>query len=117
MDAALDAGGLLAQAKALIPHGGWADWLQRVGVKPRTASAWMKLAAMDVTVEDVIERGGINATLRGKPKSATVADLGASDLARELADVEAAIGAAKQAYYAGMTRRNQLLKDMARSGP
>ena len=62
--AALDAGGLLAQAKALIPHGGWADWLQRVGVKPRTASAWMKLAAMDVTVEEVIERGGINATLR-----------------------------------------------------
>ena len=41
---------------------------------------WMKLAAMDVTAEDVIERGGIVQTLRGNPKSATVADLPDSNL-------------------------------------
>lgn len=112
---ALDAGHLLAQAKEIIPHGGWADWMERVGVKPRTASAWMKLAAMDVTVEEVIENGGINATLRGKPKSATVADLSAkSDLERELAEVEARIADSKREYYAGLSHRNRLLRGIAR---
>ena len=112
---ALDAGHLLAQAKEIIPHGGWAEWLERVGVKPRTASAWMKLAAMDVTVEEVIENGGINATLRGKPKSATVADLrGRSDLERELAEVEARIADFKREYYAGLSHRNRLLRSIAR---
>ena len=112
---ALDAGHLLAQAKEIIPHGGWAEWLERVGVKPRTASAWMKLAAMDVTVEEVIENGGINATLRGRPKSATVADLSAkSDLERELAEVEARIADSKREYYAGLSHRNRLLRDISR---
>ncbi len=64
--AALDAGRLLSLAKGRIPHGGWSDWLNRVGVKPRTASGWMRLAAMGVDVDDVIDRGGINATLAGK---------------------------------------------------
>ena len=59
----------------------------------------MRLAPLGITAEDVIARGGINATLRGK--SATVADLppvesdapDVSDLQRELA--EAAIKGAK----------------------
>ncbi len=113
--AALDAGNLLVQAKEIIPHGGWSEWLGRVGVKPRTASAWMRLSAMDVTVEEVIENGGINATLRGKPKSATVADLtGGSDLERELAEVEARIADSKRAYYAELTHRQRLLRDISR---
>ena len=66
MGAALDAGAFLAQAKGRLHHGEWGDWLHRVGLAPRTASMWMKLAGMDLTAEDVIERGGIVQTLRGR---------------------------------------------------
>ena len=55
--AALDAGALLAEAKAVLPHGEWAEWLGRVGVKPRTASTWMRLSALGLTAADVIDRG------------------------------------------------------------
>ena len=69
--AALEAGGLLTEAKGRLKHGEWGDWIGRVGLASRTGSMWMKLAGMDVTAEDVIERGGIVQTLRGgTPKSA-----------------------------------------------
>ena len=32
--AALDAGDLLTTAKARLPHGGWAEWLDRLGLRP-----------------------------------------------------------------------------------
>ena len=49
----------------------------------------MRLATMGLTAEEVIDRGGINAALKGC-KSATVADLSPSrsDLQRELEDTE-----------------------------
>ena len=62
------AGALLTQAKGRLRHGEWGDWLHRVGLAPRTASTWMKLAGMDLTAEDVIDRGGINAAARGAPR-------------------------------------------------
>ena len=46
--AALEAGGLLTEAKGRLRHGEWADWLHRVGLAPRTGSMWMKLAGMDL---------------------------------------------------------------------
>ena len=114
--AALDAGRLLALAKSRIPHGGFGEWLERVGVKPRTAQAWIRLAAMEVTVDDVIDRGGITATLAGRPpKSATVAHL-ESDTARELAAAEAEIAGHKAAYYAALTRRARLVRALAKEG-
>ena len=102
--AARDAGDLLTMAKARLPHGGWAEWLGRLGLKARTASTWMRLASMGLTAEDVIERGGINATLKGG-KSATVADMipSRSDLQRELEDAEREIQETKAAYYAALT--------------
>ena len=76
VSAALEAGALLTEAKGRLQHGEWGDWLHRVGLAPRTASMWLKLAGLGLTAEDVIERGGIVQTLRGgNPKSATVADL------------------------------------------
>ena len=73
--AALDAGALLTEAKGRLHHGEWGDWLGRVGIAPRTASTWMKLAGLDLTAEEVIDRGGINAAARGaKPKSASEAE-------------------------------------------
>ena len=66
--AALEAGGLLTEAKGRLQHGQWADWLGRVGLAPRTASTWMKLAGMGLTSSAVIDRGGINAATWPKPK-------------------------------------------------
>ena len=110
--AALDAGALLSKAKGRFHHGEWGDWLHRVGLAPRTASTWMKLAGMDLTAEEVIDRGGINAAASGKPKSASEADL-PSNLDRELADAEAAISDTKRAYYDALNRRHRALRALA----
>ena len=108
------AGALLTQAKGRLRHGEWGDWLHRVGLAPRTASTWMKLAGMDLTAEDVIDRGGINAAARGaKPKSASEADLPGS-VDRELAEAEAAIATAKQTYDDALNRRHRALRALAR---
>ena len=121
VSAALDAGRLLTEAKRRFPHGERGDWLGRVGLAPRTASRWMRLAALGITAEDVIARGGINATLRGK--SATVADLppveldapDVSDLQRELAEAEEAIKGAKDGCYDALNRRQRVLRALARA--
>ena len=111
--AALDAGVFLTQAKGRLQHGEWGDWLHRVGLAPRTASMWLKLAAMDLTAEDVIDRGGIVQTLRGgNPKSATVADLPGS-VDRDLAEAEAEIATTKRAYYDALNRRHRALRALA----
>ena len=86
--------------RARLQHGEWGNWLHRVGLAPRTASMWMKLAGMDLTAEAVIERGG-------NPKSATVADLPDSNLGRDLAEAEAAIADTKQAYYDALNQRHR----------
>ena len=113
VSAALDAGALLTKAKGRLQHGEWGDWLHRVGLAPRTASMWVKLAAMDLTAEDVIDRGGIVQTLRGgNPKSATVADL-PGNLGRDLAEAEAEIADTKRAYYDALNRRHRALRALA----
>ena len=113
--AALDAGALLTEAKGRLRHGEWGDWLGRVGLAKRTASTWMKLAGMDLTAEDVIERGGINAAAQGRGKTASGADL-AGNLGRDLAEAEAAIATAKQTCYGALNRRHRALRALAREG-
>ena len=115
VNAALDAGALLTEAKGRLQHGEWGDWLHRVGLASRTASMWMKLAGMDLTAEDVIDRGGIVQTLRGgTPKSAMVADLPNKNLGRDLAEAEAAIADTKRAYYDALNRRHRAIRALAR---
>ena len=116
IDAALDAGLLLAQAKGMLPHGGWGEWLDRVGLAARTASRWMKLAALDLTPEEVIANGGIDATLKGKRKSATVADLSMSTLAQDLAAAEREIARTKLDYYEALNTRHRALRALAKGG-
>ena len=115
---AVDAGGLLVTAKGRVQHGDWGNWLDRVGLSPRTASSWMKLAGLELTAEQIIAQGGIRAVLSGKPrssKSAPVADLRSdSDLQRDLAEAEAAIGGAKRAYYDALNQRQRLVRAIAR---
>ena len=115
VSAALEAGALLTEAKGRLRHGEWGDWIGRVGLAPRTASMWLKLAGLGLTAEDVIERGGIVQTLRGgNPKSATVADLPDSNLGCDLAEAEAEIATTKRAYYDALSRRNRALRALAR---
>ena len=112
--AALDAGGLLTEAKARLPHGSWGEWLQRVGLAPRTASTWMKLAGLGLTAAEVIGRGGLNAAARGRkaPESASEADPEAAE-ARALIEAEAQVGASKDAYYAALSERKRALRALA----
>ena len=115
VSAALEAGPLLTKAKGRLQHGEWTDWLHRVGLASRTARTWMKLASMDLTAEEVIERGGINAAAQGRGKTASEADLpGIVD--RDLAEAEAAIATTKRAYYDALSRRNAALRALAREG-
>ena len=111
---ALEAGALLTEAKGRLKHGEWADWLGRVGLAPRTARTWMKLASMDLTAEEVIERGGINAASQGRGKTASEAVLPNTDLDRDLAEAEAAIADTKRAYYDALSRRNAALRALAK---
>ena len=112
--AALEAGGLLTKAKGGQPHGEWGDWLHRVGLAPRTARTWMKLASLDLTAEEVIERGGINAAAQGRGKTASEAVLPDTGLDRALAESEAEIATTKRAYYDALSRRNAALRALAR---
>ena len=119
--AAIDAGSLLTEAKRRHAHSEWGDWLVRVGLAPRIATRWMRLASLGITAEDVIARGGIRATLN-PPKSATVTDLpvesdapDVSDLQRELAEAEAAIKGAKDGCYDALNRRQRVLRALARA--
>ena len=116
VSAALEAGPLLTKAKGRVEHGQWADWLDRVGLAPRTARTWMKLASMDLTAEEVIERGGINAAAQGRGKTASKAVLPDTGLDRDLVEAEAEIADTKQAYYDALSRRNRALRALAREG-
>ncbi len=110
--AALEAGGLLTQAKGRLQHGKWGDWLHRVGLAPRTASMWMKLVSMDITADEIIQRGGIAKTVQGK--SATLPIPPDSTLDRDLVEAEASISDTKRAYYDALSRRNAALRALAR---
>ena len=117
VSAALEAGGLLTEAKGRLQHGEWGDWLGRVGLAPRTARTWMKLVSLDLTAEEVIERGGINAASQGRGKMAKTASeavLPETGLDRDLAEAEAAIADTKRAYYDALSRRNAALRALAR---
>ena len=114
VSAALEAGGLLTEAKVRLQHGEWGDWMGRVGIASRTASMWMKLAGMDLSADEIIQRGGhrIAKTVRGK--SATLPICPDSNLDRNLAEAEAAIADTKRAYYDALSRRNAALRALAR---
>ena len=115
VNAALEAGGLLTQAKGRLQHGKWGDWVHRVGLAPRTASMWMKLVSMDITADEIIQRGGIAKTVQGK--SATLPISPDSNLDRDLVEAEAEIAASKREYYDALSRRNRALRaQSAREG-
>ena len=62
--AAIDGGNILTMAHGLTGHGDWLDWLGKVGLTPTTASRWMRLAALGLDADEVVERGGVRAVLK-----------------------------------------------------
>jgi hypothetical protein len=64
IQAALEAGRLLSQAKAECPHGEWLNFLAGAGVPERKAQRYMKLAWSGLKSDTVSDLGGIKATLR-----------------------------------------------------
>ena len=61
--ALIEAGLLLAEAKAEARHGEWGAVLARAGVHERTAQNWMRLAASGLKPETVSDLGGMKAAL------------------------------------------------------
>jgi|HubBroStandDraft_6_1064221.scaffolds.fasta_scaffold03971_13 hypothetical protein len=57
VEKAVEAGKLLIEAKAALPHGQWLPWLRDIGLSPRTAQRYMQLALVPadkyVTVADL----------------------------------------------------------------
>ena len=72
VEGAIDAGRILTEAKALLPHGRWEPWLGERGIAPRTARRYMALHARGLTAQEVTDEGGVSAAAR---KTATMADL------------------------------------------
>ena len=61
---ALEAGHALAEAKELVPHGGWLSFLDDAGIHERTAQRYMTLAQSDMKSDTVSDLGGITPALR-----------------------------------------------------
>ena len=63
IQAYLDCGAALVEAKAACGHGEWLPWLVAAGVPERTAQRMMKLSASGLKSDTVTDMGGIRATL------------------------------------------------------
>ena len=66
--AALRGGAALARLKALLPHGSFTTHVETHGYTARTAQRWMRLhelaLRLELTAEDIQERGGIGKVLK-----------------------------------------------------
>ena len=63
IQAYLDCGAALIEAKAACGHGAWLPWLEGAGIPERTAQRMMKLAGEGFESDTVTDLGGIRAAL------------------------------------------------------
>ena len=63
IQAAINAGEMLHEAKGVCSHGEWLPRLAMLKLNPRTAQKWMRLAKLGLSAATVSHLGGINATL------------------------------------------------------
>jgi hypothetical protein len=72
---AVAAGEALLEAKALIGHGSWLNWLSGVGLEPRTAQRYMRIArntsAVSYLPNDASMRDALDALSRPRPRPST----------------------------------------------
>ena len=68
---AIEAGRLLIEARAAIPHGGWLAWVRDLGMTVRTAQRYMQLARLPADKSDTVAHLGIRAALAEIAQRAT----------------------------------------------
>ena len=117
--AAIDGGNILTMAHGLTGHGDWLDWLGKVGLTPTTASRWMRLAALGLDAEEVVERGGVTRRSQGDIHAGRAPTSGPCPSA--LRKWTARIGSLKADYYDALSERQRLLREAkaqdAETGP
>jgi hypothetical protein len=68
---AIEAGRLLIEARATIPHGGWLAWIRDLGMTARTVQRYMQLARLPADKSDTVAHLGIKAALAEIAQRAT----------------------------------------------
>jgi hypothetical protein len=63
VEKAVEAGKLLIEAKAALPHGQWLPWLRDIGLSPRTAQRYMQLALVPADKYVTVAHLGIKRAL------------------------------------------------------
>jgi hypothetical protein len=64
VERAREAGMMLLEAKALVPHGGWQSWIRELGISARTAQGYMQLARVPESKCATVAHLGLRAALR-----------------------------------------------------
>jgi hypothetical protein len=61
---AIDAGKSLTEAKGLVRHGEWLQFLRQAGIPERTAQRYMAVAQSNLESDNVSDLGGVTSALR-----------------------------------------------------
>lgn len=64
VERAREAGTLLLEAKATVPHGTWQSWVGELGISARTAQGYMQLARVPGSKTATVAHLGLRAALR-----------------------------------------------------
>ena len=82
VDAYLEAGAVLAEARAAAKRGEWAPFLARAGIQPRTGRNMMRLARAGMTADAIVSAGGVKAALLSlaNPKAIAIVESQIEDL-------------------------------------
>src|SRR5262249_45125060 len=64
VERAREAGTLLLEARATVPHGAWQSWVRELGISARTAQGYMQLARVPESKTATVAHLGLRAALR-----------------------------------------------------
>ena len=110
LEAAIDAGQLLAIARAKCLRGDWLPWLEKVGLNRMTANLWMRLANTRLTPLEVQKAGGIRAALEASSREAL------ADSPDALQGIQQRVGTNKRRYYDSLTELGRAKRELAQGG-
>ena len=91
IEKAVEAGRLLIEAKDALPHGGWLPWLRDVGITPRTAQRYVRLAAIPPDKYDTVSHLGIKGALDAIAKKVSPTQAALDELEAAITQLEALI--------------------------
>ena len=109
LEAAIDAGQLLAIAREKCIRGDWLPWLEKVGLNRMTTNLWMRLARTGLTPLEVQKVGGIRAALEASTREAL------ADSPDALQGIQQRVGTNKRKYYDSLTELGRAKRELAAS--